>query len=115
MRDPEVVPPEHLTEASKAFWTTIVADYRLQRDEAGLQLLTLACEALDRCEEARAAVSKDGVTVTSRLGEVKAHPAVAIERDSRLAAVRILRDLGLSPEDAAADKNRPAKVASRQR
>ena len=65
------------------------------------RLLTLACEALDRCEEARVALAEHGTTYVDRFGCPKPRPKVAIERDSRVAAARLFRELALddTPED----------------
>jgi hypothetical protein len=60
-----------------------------------LRVLTLACEALDRCEGARKAIKRHGTTYVDRFGAPKARPEVAIERDSRIAAIRAFRELSL--------------------
>src|SRR5215218_8156042 len=85
--------PAHLSEHSKALWREVERSFALEATE--LELLRLACEALDRCEEARVALAKDGLFTTNRANRPVAHPAVAVERDARLAAVRIFRELGL--------------------
>lgn len=72
-----------------------MADYTLERPH--LVLLQAALEAWDRCQQARALIDAEGIVVAGRSGP-KAHPAVAIERDSRLATVRALRELDLEGE-----------------
>ena len=85
-------PPEHLSAASQAFWRRMLNEYAL--DEApARELLRLACEALDRCEEARAVLAADGLVTTDRYGQSKPHPAAAVEQSSRLAVARLLREL----------------------
>ncbi|WP_439406902.1 P27 family phage terminase small subunit [Bradyrhizobium sp. DASA03076] len=64
-------------------------------DEHHVILLTKACEALDRIEEARAAIKIHGLTYTDRFGTPRARTEVAIERDNRLAVARLFRELGL--------------------
>jgi phage terminase small subunit len=91
--------PAHLTPDSRKLWATTVADYDLADEAHALRLLTLACEALDRCEEARAALAENGTTYSDRFGCPKARPEVAIERDSRLAAARLFRELALPVDD----------------
>ncbi|WP_292409994.1 P27 family phage terminase small subunit [Mesorhizobium sp.] len=54
-----------------------------------------AAEAHDRGEEAREILKADGIVITDRVGTKKAHPAVAIERDARVAFMRGVRELGL--------------------
>jgi len=75
-----------------------VADYGLSDEPHALEVLRLACEALDRCEEARTALALHGTTFVDRFGSPKARPEVAIERDSRLAAMRAFRELSLDAE-----------------
>jgi phage terminase small subunit len=88
--------PEHLSARSRELWARIVRDYDL--DVHHLELLRLALEALDRCEQARQALADEGMLTTNRYGVRVAHPAVAIERDSRLAAARLFRELDLEGE-----------------
>jgi P27 family predicted phage terminase small subunit len=60
-----------------------------------LHLLRLACEAYDRCQSARERLAAEGLTFQDKNGDPRAHPAVAIERDSRVGFARLLRELGL--------------------
>lgn len=66
-------------------------------DEHDRIILAAACEAADRAAEAKAAVDRDGITIEGRYGP-RAHPAIAIERDARLAMLRAIRELGLNLE-----------------
>src|SRR4051794_2498715 len=102
-RPPE--PPKHLSPATKEWWREIVRNFELESHH--LQLLVLASEARDRCEEARAQIAKDGAYVSGRYG-LRAHPAVAVERDSRLAFARLLRELDLDAEAPA--EHRPPSL-----
>lgn len=91
-------PPAHLSTSSKRWFKAIVSEYDLEGHH--LRLLALACEAFDRGQEARAIVDAEGCIAFDRFGQSRPHPAVAIERDARTAAARLIRELGLddSPE-----------------
>ncbi len=84
--------PKNLSAASKRFWKAIVTDYELEAHH--LELLRLACESLDRAED--------------RYG-ARANPACAIERDSRIAAFRPLRKLGLDLDDGRVSGRPPSR------
>jgi P27 family predicted phage terminase small subunit len=105
--------PQHLTAASQALFCRIRDDYALQDDDAALTLLRLACEAVDRCTEARERIKADGTYLPDRFGQLRPHPAVNVERDSRLSAARLLRELGLSPDEASLNENRPPRPGKR--
>lgn len=59
-----------------------------------LKILQCACEAWDRLQAARAQIDNDGLTFTDRLGNMRPHPACAIERDSRIGFIRAIKELG---------------------
>jgi len=101
--------PEHLNEDTRQWWGGIVAAYDLE--DHNLKLLTLAAEAWDRGQEARLTVAKDGAYFKNKAGEPRAHPAVAVERDSRIAFARLMRELDL--DGAPQPDIRPPRIASR--
>jgi P27 family predicted phage terminase small subunit len=88
--------PSHLKTATKKWWNDVSKSYELEPHH--IRLLTLAAEAWDRCAQAREAVDREGLTYTSRLGEIKIRPEVGVERDSRTAFARLLRELALDIE-----------------
>jgi phage terminase small subunit len=90
--------PRHLSPESKRLWRETTRVYELEARH--LTILCVALEALDRLREAQAAIARDGLTSEGRFGP-KAHPAIAIERDSRIAFLRATRELGLDLETAA--------------
>ena len=71
-----------------------------------LHVLAAACEAWDRAEEARQRIAADGPYLADRFGQLKPHPALAVERDGRVAFLRSLRELSL---DAAPPDPRPPR------
>jgi P27 family predicted phage terminase small subunit len=89
-------PPSHLSPASRAFWTETASTYDLEPHD--LRTLTVALEAHDRMTQARELLAVDGIVTVDRYGNPRAHPAVAIERDSRIAFLRAMRELGLDDE-----------------
>lgn len=88
--------PAHLAESTRAWWRDVSAEYQLEAHHE--RLLTLAAEAWDRAQEAREELSRAGTYFANRFGEPRAHPAVAVERDSRTAFARLIRELDLDGE-----------------
>lgn len=103
-------PPKHLTAASRRVWARVAEDYELFDEVHALQLLTHALEAHERCDQARELIQKEGIVVVMPSGAVKAHPAVGIERDSRLACARLWRELSLDGSPGGYDASRPPRV-----
>ncbi|TIO04099.1 P27 family phage terminase small subunit [Mesorhizobium sp.] len=85
--------PAHLEAATRKWVAGIIADFDLESYH--FKILVKAAEAHDRGEEARKILKADGIVITDRFGTKKAHPAVAIERDARVAFMRGVRELGL--------------------
>jgi len=104
--------PAHLTAETGAWWLHVHGDFDLEPHHS--RLLTLAAEAWDRCGQAREIIDRDGLVVVTADGGLKQHPAVSIERDSRLAFARLLRELDL---DAATppERARPPGLRSNRR
>ncbi|MET4722032.1 phage terminase small subunit [Bradyrhizobium japonicum] len=98
--------PTHLSPPSRRWIKQIIGDFDLESFH--FRLLVKAAEAWDRSEQARELLANEGITTLDRYGVAKTHPAIAIERDSRLAFARLLRELAL---DAAAPDSRPPRTA----
>jgi P27 family predicted phage terminase small subunit len=91
-------PPKNLSPAARAIWRSVVRSYVLEpRHEA---ILRTALEAHTRMEEAQERLALEGLTVEDRYGTPKPHPCIVIERDSRAAFLRGMRELGLDLEQA---------------
>ena len=103
-------PPAHLSPSARQWWQTAVETYVFQ--EHHLRLLQLLCEAWDRAQSARAQLDAEGLTVPGREGGLRAHPCIAIERDSRLAVARLLRELDLDTEPPVGDRIAPPALFS---
>lgn len=108
MRKAHQRPPNHLRKATKAFWKAVNESYVL--DDHHRRLLTAACEAWDRMEQAREAIAEDGAYFVDRHGNHKAHAAVQVERDSRIGFARLIRELQLDA-DVTPD-NRPPHLTA---
>jgi phage terminase small subunit len=97
--------PTGLGADGKRLWRVTVADYDFAPHQ--LELLRLACEALDRAAAAAKIIRDVGVITVDRYGSPKAHPAVGIERDARTATARLLRELALEVDEQIADLRPP--------
>jgi P27 family predicted phage terminase small subunit len=86
-------PPKHLRAATSQWFAEIVGEYLLESHH--IRLLIKACEAFDRCDQAREGLLKHGLTYDDRFGSPHARPEIGIERDSRLAFARLIREIGL--------------------
>lgn len=64
-----------------------------------IKLLTLAAQAWDRAEQARQILDTEGLTYLDRYDNPKTRPEIAVERDSRIAFARLLRELSLDVEE----------------
>jgi hypothetical protein len=60
-----------------------------------LRTLQVAAEAWDRKEEAREVLAREGLSYTDGKGMIRSRPEVQIERDSRAAYLRAMRELQL--------------------
>jgi hypothetical protein len=84
-----------LSTAMKRWWQDVVAAHELEPHR--LRLLHLACQASDRCDQAREVMAELGTTYLDGFNAPRTRPEVAIERDARQAFARLLRDLDLRP------------------
>jgi len=98
-------PPAHLRAATQKWWSQVVADFELEPHH--LRLLTLAGEAWDRTQQAREALKRHGVTFADRFGQPRGRPEVTIERDSRLAYLKVMRELALDVSEPVGDSRPP--------
>jgi phage terminase small subunit len=87
------IPPKHLKPATKRWFIHITENYELEPHH--VRLLILAAQAWDRAEQAREALARHGLTFEDRFGAPHARPEVALERDSRIAFARLVRELDL--------------------
>jgi P27 family predicted phage terminase small subunit len=98
--------PGHLSQEAKRIWKEIVEEYSID-DAAGIRILRVALESFDRAQAARTAIDRDGLTVIDKAGQVKSHPLLPIERDSRQAFLAGLKALNLDLEPLRDAPGRP--------
>ena len=87
------IPPRPLGEHGMSLWRRITETYSFV-DEGSLELLTTACQALDRSEELSAEIARSGVVIAGRTGP-RENPAVKGELANRAFVARCLARLGL--------------------
>jgi len=97
----------------QAWWNTVLGDYALERHH--LLLLELACRSFDRCNEARRALAEHGTTFIDASGNIRPRPEVNIERDSRIAFARLVRELDLDVDTTVAQIRQPPALRSNRR
>ena len=91
-------PPAHLSVEAKKFWREINSLFVLEVQDQ--RRLEIACTSLDRAAQARSAIAKDGATFADRFGQIRPHPAVAIERDAAKLYLQAIRQMGVDVEGA---------------
>lgn len=101
--------PSHLRPDTAGWWRAVANDYALEAHH--LRILTLAAESWDRGVEAREAIARHGTVYVDRFDQPRARPEVAIERDSRIAFARLVRELALNLDQP--DENaRPPRLSA---
>ena len=99
--------PKHLCPKTRRWWSSVVNEWQLEDHHK--KLLTLAAESWDRIAEAQEQITIDGVYIKDRFGQLKPHPALAVERQEKICFARLLRELDLDV-DPPPESRRPAKL-----
>jgi P27 family predicted phage terminase small subunit len=102
-------PPKYLRASTRRWFASVVSMWALE--EHHIRLLTLACEAWDRAQQAREVIARDGLTTPTRDNGTKLHPACRVEDASRIAFARLIRELDLDIEVPKAE-SRPPRLRS---
>jgi hypothetical protein len=103
-------PPADLSADSAAWFRSVVEGWKLEAHH--LHLLALAARALDRCEQAREAIARDGAYFKDARGNPRPHPALRIEVESRRQYASLLRELNLDEQPAPAAPRKPTRWRS---
>ena len=104
-------PFAHLHPDTRTWVENVLDEYALEPHHA--RLLLLAAESWDRCMDARKTIEKEGSVFRNRHDEPRVHPAIGVERDSRLAFVRIVRELALDVSSPAEPYGRAPTIGGR--
>jgi hypothetical protein len=81
-------PPDGLESHGQALWESVTAEFTLNGPE--LELLEQAARTADVCARLAARVASEGELITSRLGELRTHPALVELRNQRQLLGRLL-------------------------
>ncbi len=102
------IPKSHKTLSPEAadWWSKIIDEFSID-DVAGLLLLQTALEAFDRMRQAQEIIKTDGAAIKDRFDQIKSHPQLTVERDSRAAMIQALKALNLDIEPLHAKPGRP--------
>lgn len=90
---PPAPPPDHLSARAAALWASVVA---ADTHPARAALIQTALEALDRADQARATLEREGLVLepTRKTGFLHLHPCVKAEKDARQQFFAIWASLG---------------------
>lgn len=91
------VAPRDLPAEGRAWWKRLQAEYGIV-DVGGLATLELGARAFARMTEAQALLDADGCVFRDKWGQLKTHPAAAVERDARSQVLLALKALHLDVE-----------------
>jgi hypothetical protein len=107
------VPPRPLGVHGDRLWQAIELEFDIV-DVASLELLCLACQALDRAESLRGTIDRDGDVIQTESGP-RPHPALKDELNAMTFVRQTLRALGLVYEPVRSGPGRPSGTAWRGR
>jgi hypothetical protein len=102
-------PPRQLGAPGRQFWDDILREFTIE-DRAGLELLCLAAESLDRAADLDERIRVEGATIKGRGGMVRVHPAIKDQLACRAFTARCIERLGLNLEAVRAGPGRPARA-----
>jgi hypothetical protein len=91
--------PSGIGPRGRRLWRSIVGAYALADHE--LVLLAEACRVVDRLEEIRAVVERDGSMVVGSKNQMVMHPGILEERQQRDLLARLIARLSLPADDEA--------------
>ena len=98
MSNQELKAPRNLSGEARIMWKQIVGKFE-GWTFAQPAVLRAGLEAHDRMRQAQRQLKKHGLFSKDRYGQVRSHPCVAVERDSRNAFYRAIKQLDIQDEE----------------
>jgi hypothetical protein len=86
--------PRNLSPAGRIWWGRLLKEYVFESPDQFL-ILEAALSSFDRWQQARKVIDAEGPVCADKYGVRRVHPAVLVERDSKFAMLRGLKQLGL--------------------
>lgn len=104
-----------MSEAGKTFWRSCLAVYDLSPAE--VVLLRRAVRTIDVLEQIDAALADDGVSVEGSVGQLRAHPLLALKCENERVLDALIRGMCLpfAHEDQGKRRTRVAAAAAAER
>jgi hypothetical protein len=103
-------PPRSLGAPGANLWARIVEEYDVS-DSGGRELLTLACQSLDRAESLREQIDRDGEIIRLK-GGLRDHPGLRHELANRAFISKALAKLGVNVEVPVRSPGRPGGMGN---
>lgn len=100
-------PPRSLGQPGANLWARIIEEYDMS-DAGGRELLTLACQALDRAEALREQIDREGEIIKVK-GVLRDHPGLKHEIQNRSFVAKALARMGLNLETPVRPVGRPVQ------
>jgi P27 family predicted phage terminase small subunit len=98
--------PKTLSREAKNLWRGIQEEYSIE-DAGGLAILQAGLEAFDTMRRCQKIIGREGMQLPDRFGQMKAHPLLTVERDSRAQMLGALKQLNLDLEPLRNGPGRP--------
>lgn len=105
-------PPAYLRPETRKWIDYVLSEYAL--DQHHFRLLTLAAEAWETGQDARAAIAEHSAVYIDRFGSPRKRPEVSIQAEARIAFARLLRELDLDVDPPATASRPPALNSNRR-
>ncbi|WP_371738621.1 P27 family phage terminase small subunit [Alcanivorax quisquiliarum] len=90
----KITPPKSLGTDGRKLWAELRREYEIT-DAGSLAILRSMCESVDRLNQCREAVARDGLVVAGSGGQPRPHPLLQVEAEARRALLAHSRALRL--------------------